>query len=110
MNSWVVETLGKIVDDELAQLPLDMRGRFVRVTSLIEEYGPFKVGMPHLRSLGDKLWEIRVSGRDGIARGIYVVAAGKRIVVVHVFVKKTQKTPASALQTAMNRAKEGGLL
>jgi phage-related protein len=110
MKNWTVATLGKIVDDELAQLPLDMRGRFVRVASLIEEFGPFQVGMPHVKSLGDKLWEIRVSGRDGIGRGIYVVATGKKVVVVHVFVKKTQKTPATALQTALSRAKEGGLL
>lgn len=88
---------------------MDMRVRFVRVTSLIEEFGPFNVGMPHIRSFGEKLWEIRVSGRNGIGRGIYVVATGKRV-VVHVFVKKTQKTPAAALQTALSRAKESGLL
>ena len=110
MKAWTVETLGKVVNEELAQLPLDMRGRFVRVSSLIEEFGPFKVGMPHIRSLGEKLWEIRVSGRDGIGRGIYVVVSGKRVVVVHVFIKKAQKTPAAALQTALSRAKESGLL
>ena len=43
MKNWTVETLGKIVDDEIAQLPLDMRGRFVRVSSLIEEFGPFQL-------------------------------------------------------------------
>lgn len=110
MKKWIVETLGKIVDDEINLLPQDMRGKLVRVSSLIEDLGPLRVGMPHVRSLGSKLWEIRVSGRDGIGRGIYVVATGKRVVVVHVFVKKTQKTPAAALQTAMNRAKENGLL
>jgi len=110
MKNWTVETLGKVVDEELAKLPLDMRGRFVRVSSLIEEFGPFQVGMPHIKSLGEKLWEIRVSGRDGIGRGIYVVATGKKVVVVHVFVKKTQKTPVTALQTALSRAKESGLL
>ncbi len=107
MSGWTVETLNKVVDSELEALPLDIRGRFVRVASLIEKFGPQKVGMPHIRSLDDKLWEIRVSGRDGIARGIYVVATGKRVVVVHVFVKKTKKTPSAALQTAIRRAKEG---
>jgi phage-related protein len=110
MKNWSVETLGKLVDDELEQLPLDMRGRFVRVASLMEAFGPFNVGLPHIRSLGEKLWEIRVSGRDGIGRGIYVVATDKRVVVVHVFVKKTQKTPAAALEIALRRAKESGLL
>ena len=110
MKNWSVETMGKTVDDELGLLPLDMRGRFVRVASLIEEFGPFHVGMPHIRSLGEKLWEIRVSGRDGIGRGICVIVTGKRVIVVHVFVKKTQKTPAAALQTALRRATESGLL
>ncbi len=110
MSNWSVETLNHVVDEELSALPLDMRGRFVRVSQLIEEFGPFKVGMPHIKSLNHKLWEIRVSGRDGIARGIYVVAMGKRVVVVHVFIKKTQQTPAKALGTAMKRAKEAGLL
>ena len=110
MNTWSVETLNELVDAELTALPLDMRGRFVRVSQLIEEFGPFKVGMPHIKSLDNKLWEIRVSGRDGIGRGIYVVASGKRIVVVHVFIKKTQQTPAKALHIATKRAKEAGLL
>ena len=110
MIFWTVETLSKDIDDELASLPLDMRGRFVRVSHLVEEFGPFKVGMPHIRSLGNKLWEIRVSGRDGIGRGIYVVATGKRVVVVYVFVKKTAKTPPKAIKIALERAKEAGLL
>jgi len=110
MKMWTVETLNKDVDDELESLPLDMRGRFVRVSHLIEEFGPFKVGMPHVRSLGNKLWEIRVTGRDGIGRGIFVVATGKRVVVVHVFIKKTPKTPSKAIKIAMERAKEAKLI
>ncbi len=110
MAAWTVETLNKDVDDELEKLALDMRGRFVRVSQLIEEFGPFKVGLPHIRSLGNKLWEIRVAGRDGIGRGIYVIATGKRVVVVHVFIKKTAKTPPKAIKIAMERAKEAGLL
>ena len=66
MSNWSVETLNQVVDEELSALPLDMRGRFVRVSQLIEEFGPFNVGMPHIKSLNQKLWEIRVSGRDGI--------------------------------------------
>jgi len=110
MSNWTVETLNEMVDKELAALPIDMRGRFVRVSQLIEEFGPFKVGMPHIRSLSNNLWEIRVSCRDGIGRGIYVVAIQNRVVVVHVFTKKSQVTPASALKTANLRAKEAKLL
>lgn len=78
MSTWSLETLSKQVDDELDALPVDMRARFVYVSGLIEEFGPQKVGMPHVRSLGKKLWEIRFSGRDGIARAIYMIALKKK--------------------------------
>jgi hypothetical protein len=81
MTKWSVETLNERVDEELTALPLVMRGRFVRVSLLIEEFGPFNVGMPHIRGLDGKLWEIRVGGRDGIGRGICIVASGQRVVV-----------------------------
>ena len=110
MAKWSVETLNELVDEELTALPLDMRGRFVRVSLLIEEFGPFNVGMPHIKGLNGKLWEIRVSRRDGIGWGIYVVASGQRVVVLHVFIKKTQKTPDRALQLASKRAKDAGLV
>jgi len=59
-----------------------------------------------VKSLGDKLWELRVTGRDGIARAIYVTASGQRVVIVRIFVKKTQKTPQRELELARQRAKE----
>jgi phage-related protein len=87
-----------------------MRVRFVRISQLIHEFGPFQVGMPHIKSLNNKFWEIRVSGRDGIARGIYVIVKEKRVVVLHVFIKKTQEIPTLALQTALRRAKKAELI
>ena len=49
-----------------------------------------------------------MKGRDGIARAAHVTAAGRRVVVVHVFVfaKKTQKTPRREIATALRMAKE----
>lgn len=108
--NWTVETLDARVDHELDVMPADVRARFVRISMLIEEFGPIAVGMPHVRSLGRGLWEIRPGGRDVIGRGIYVLANGRRVVVVHAFIKKTRQTPERALQTAMQRAKEARLL
>jgi phage-related protein len=110
MTKWIVETLNENVDAELDAFPLDMKGKFIRSVSLIEDHGLENVGMPHVRPLMEKLWEIRVSGRDGIGRAIYVVAVGKRVVVLHAFIKKTQTTPSSAINTARKRAKEAGLI
>jgi len=65
-----------------------------------------RVGHPHVKHLRGKLWEMRFSGRDGIARAIYVTAVGRRVIVVHAFVKKSQTTPKAALDLAERRAKE----
>ncbi|MGV6840445.1 MAG: type II toxin-antitoxin system RelE/ParE family toxin [Planktomarina sp.] len=104
--AWTVETLDHRVDRELRKLPSDILARFIRVSELISELGPDKVGMPHVKYLKAGLWEMRLKGKDGIARAIYVKAQGQRIVVVHAFAKKTQRTPTAALETALQRAKE----
>jgi phage-related protein len=49
---------------------------------------------------------MRLRGRDGIARALYITALGKRVIVVRAFVKKTQKTPRSEIELALRRAKE----
>ncbi len=75
-------------------LPYDMRARLSRLGEIIETFGLGHLGMPHDRQLEDPLWEVRLNGRDGIARAIYVTASGRRAVSVHAFVKKTQQTRA----------------
>lgn len=105
---WSIETLDARVDRELSKLSPDLLARFLRIAELLEAHGPETVGMPHVRSLSGTggLWEMRMSGKTGIARAIYLKAQGRRLVVVHVFEKKTQKTPKKALDTARKRAKE----
>ena len=103
---WSVETLGPVVDEELEALPADMRARFARIAFLIEEFGLERIGEPHVKHLLGPLWEMRMTGRDGISRALYVAAAGQRVVVVRVFVKKTQRTPNREIGLALKRAKE----
>jgi len=61
---------------------------------------------PYVKHLEGKLWEMRLKGRDGIARSLYVTASGRRVIVVRNFVKKTQKTPGREIRLALERAKE----
>ena len=75
-----------------------------------EQFGPQAVREPYVKPLGNKLWEMRMKGRDGISRAVYVATVGKRLVVLHAFIKKTAKTPRAALETAMRRAKEADLI
>ena len=102
---WHVELI-PAAEAELLALPPDMRARFLHIAEMLEEFGPQRVGMPHVRALDGKLWEIRMTGRDGIARAIYVTRTGQRVVVLHVFVKKTQKTPWRASEMAYTRMRE----
>lgn len=104
--AWRVETLGPKVDAELDSLPADMRAKFVHIAELLETFGPFQVREPYVKPLGKKLFEIRMKGKDGIARAIYIAASGQRLVVLHAFLKKTAKTPQSAIRIALQRTKE----
>lgn len=102
MSQWTVELLPE-AEEELGALPADMQARFLHIAGLLESFGPQHVGLPHIRPLEQKLWEMRMTGRDGIARAVYVAVKGRRLRVLHVFVKKTQATPRKAIETALTR-------
>ena len=104
--AWTVETLNATVDAELAELPADMRARLVRISELIESVGLPNVKEPHVRHIRGSLWEIRLKGKAGIARALYVTANEQRVVIVRAFVKKSEKTPSGEIDLALERAKE----
>lgn len=104
--TWIVELLDARVRDELEALPADMKARFRRIVELIQGHGLEQMREPHVKHLEGPLWEMRITGKDGISRAIYVTAKGRRVVVVRVFVKKTQKTPRREIDLALERAKE----
>jgi phage-related protein len=103
---WTFQILNALVDEEILALPADMQARLLRLGELIEQSGLRALPRDSVKHLEDKLWELRITGRDGIARAIYVTAVGQRVVVLRVFVKKTQKTPPRELAMARQRAKE----
>jgi phage-related protein len=103
---WAVQILDDAVQAELAALPKDMRAKFEHIVNLIETFGLPRVREPYVKHLEGPLWEMRLIGRDGIARAIYVTATGERVVVVRAFRKKTQKTPRREIELALKRAEE----
>src|SRR5271170_5978253 len=103
---WSVEFLDQNVKSTLDALPLDIRASFQRIVELIQSHGLERVREPYVKHLEGMLWEMRMKGRSGVARAVYVTAVGRRIVVVHVFEKKTQKTPRREIITALKRAQE----
>jgi phage-related protein len=87
-------------------LPADMRAKFERIVALIRDHGLEMVREPYVKHLESKLREMRLTGRNGIARSIYTTASGRRVVILRTFVKKTEKTPKRELELARERAKE----
>lgn len=104
--AWRVEILNETVAAEIASLPADMQARFLRLAERIVHAGLESLSEPHVKHVEGKLWELRLTGRDGIARALYVTAVGRKVVVVRAFVKKTQKTPRAEIELALRRAKE----
>jgi len=92
MPQWRVETLGPAVDAELEALPPALRARLLRLMEMVEKVGLDHMREPHVKHVEGKLWELRAKAPGGIARGLYVAATGRRVVVLHVFAKKSAKS------------------
>jgi phage-related protein len=103
---WQVAFLNEETRAALDAFPHDVRASFQRIVELIQVHGLERVREPYIKHLEGPLWEMRLKGKSGIARAIYVTATGMRIVVVHVFAKKTQKTPRKEIVQALKKAKE----
>lgn len=102
---WSVEFLTAAAEERAAH-PADFRARLARMVETIGRHGLLDLPRDWVKPLGDKLWELRITGRDGIARAICVTATGRRVVIVRIFIKKSQKTPQHELELARQRAKE----
>jgi phage-related protein len=94
------------VQAELDVLPLDVRASFERIVRLVQAFGLERVHEPYIKHIEGPIWEMRLRGRDRIARALYVTATGKRVVILRVFTKKAQKTPRREIELARRRAEE----
>ena len=93
------------VQTEIERWPVGILADYARLVQLLIEFGP-DLRMPHSRSMGDGLFELRPRGREGIGRALYCYVIGERVVILHGFVKKTQATPERELKIARKRMKE----
>ena len=85
--------------------PADVLADYAHLVELLMEHGP-SLRLPHSRALGSGLFELRPRGRSGVGRAFYCFLVGKRVVIVHAFVKKTEQTPDKELALARKRVKE----
>jgi phage-related protein len=102
-QNWSVEFLNEEVLTEFEALPLDMQAKFFRLCDLVREFGLPAVRDPYVKQVEGKIYEFRMTGRDGISRSLFVTRRPKRIVVLRSFVKKSQKIPKRELSIAKQR-------
>ena len=86
-------------------LPVTLQARYIGLTSRMIEYGP-NLGLPHTNAFGGGLFELRITGVEGIAWVFFCTMVKQEIVMLHSFIKKTQKTPERELKVAKLRMKE----
>ena len=100
-----IEYYSEGVQGEILALPDTLAARYIVLTRRMEALGP-NLGEPHTKAFGQGLFELRLKGAEGIARVFYCTIVGKRIYMLHSFVKKSQKTPQADLTLATARMKE----
>ncbi len=103
--NWKVTYYSESVQEEILAMPAGFLARFLRYSDRMEVFGP-DLGMPHTRAMGNGLFEMRLKAAEGIARIFYCTMVGKKIVILHQFIKKSDKTPTRELSTTKRRMKE----
>lgn len=93
------------VQEQILDLPDTLAARYVVLTRRMVAIGP-NLGEPHTKAFGDGLFELRLKGAEGIARVFFCTLIGKRIVMLHSFIKKSDRTPKRELDVAHTRLKE----
>jgi len=100
-----IEYFHRRVLAEVESWPVDVLADYAHLVELLIEYGP-SLRLPHSRAFGGGLFELRPRGRSGIGRAFYCFLLGKRVVMLHAFIKKSQETPDRELKLARKRLKE----
>ncbi|MBL3591831.1 MAG: type II toxin-antitoxin system RelE/ParE family toxin [gamma proteobacterium endosymbiont of Lamellibrachia anaximandri] len=103
--NWKITFYNPKVETETLNFPPGILANFLHIAEMIEELGP-NLGKPYVGTMGSGLYEIRSKGKEGIGRSLYCTAKGREIIILHSFIKKSQKTPKKELDLAKKRLKE----
>lgn len=103
--TWAVTFYSEKVENQTLELPAGILANLLHILDLVEEFGP-SLGRPHTAPLGKGLFEIRAKGPEGIGRSLFCTVKGQEIVILHSFIKKTQKIPKKHMDLARKRMKE----
>ena len=103
--TWTITFHNRLVEHDVLALPTGLLARFLWYAERMEIYGP-DLGMPHTRAMGGGLFELRLKAAEGIARVLYCTVSDRKVVILHQFIKKTEKTPHKELDIARRRMNE----
>jgi phage-related protein len=103
--TWIIRYHSEKLQAELLALPPGLLSRYLHCTDRMMIHGP-DLGMPHTRSLGQGLLELRLKSNEGLQRVFFMFCVNQQIVMLHQFAKKTDKTPAKEMTLARQRMKE----
>lgn len=103
--TWDILYYSEALQQEILQLPPTLQARYIHLTARMRIFGA-DLGMPHTKAMGNGLFELRLKGAEGIARVFYCTMVGKKIVMLHQIIKKSDKTPKRELDVAAKRMQE----
>ncbi len=103
--TWTVTFYNEKVENQTLALPAGILANLLHIIELVEAFGP-SIGRPHTTPLGKGLFEIRARGGEGISRSLFCTIKGQELVILHTFIKKTQKIPKKHIALARKRMKE----
>src|SRR5258708_3355167 len=102
---WKISFYSSKVEEQVLKHPKGIRIRLLKTLELMQKYGP-DIGLPHTLAMCKGLFEIRAKGQEGIGRYFYFMTTKREIIILHAFIKKTQKTPKKELDIALSRLGE----
>lgn len=102
---WDIKYFNANVEKDILNLPDGILARYLRLTDMMIVHGS-NLGLPHTKSLNNGLFELRLKSKEGIGRVFYCTKVGKNIIMLHSFVKKTDKIPKNEMEIALKRLKE----
>ena len=103
--TWEIKYHDEKLQEAVLALPAGLLARYLHLTDRMLQFGP-DLGMPQTRAMGSGLFEMRLKSQEGIGRVFYCTLVKRKIVMLHQFVKKTDKTPPRDLAVARKRLKE----
>lgn len=103
--NWIIEYYNEALEASIANLPAEILASYIELSSLLIDSGA-NLRLPYSRAMGNGLFELRLKGKEGIARVFYCRSVGYRIVILHAFIKKTEQTPHKELVMAVRRMRE----